>query len=352
MANQIRLKRASGSDPGASDLVLGEPAVRTDTGEIFLKKDDGSIAKVAGGIDDGDKGDITVSNDGGTFTIDAGVITNAKVSSSAAIAGSKISPNFGSQNVVTTGTLGSDDITITGGQPALSFIDDGQNPDYKIYNNNGTLRLYDITNTADRLVVNTDGHVDVTGNLDVGAGLDVTGNAIIDAVKVGAWSGNSTYKGIFHSSQSSSEYMVISNDTHTFISATSGSNVYIRNGGNDSTNQLIVGSGNDALTWRGNKVFHAGNDGAGSGLDADSVDGIAGSSFLRSDATDSASGALTFTGGLTTNLTSISNGILELKAAIATSHTLTADYNALAVDPTINNGVTVTVPSGAVWAIV
>ena len=48
MANVIRLKRASGSDPAASDLVSGEPAVRTDTGELFFKKDDGSIAKVAG----------------------------------------------------------------------------------------------------------------------------------------------------------------------------------------------------------------------------------------------------------------------------------------------------------------
>ena len=48
MANVIRLKRASGSDPTASDLVAGEPAVRTDTGELFFKKDDGSIAKVAG----------------------------------------------------------------------------------------------------------------------------------------------------------------------------------------------------------------------------------------------------------------------------------------------------------------
>ena len=48
MANVIRLKRASGSDPVASDLVSGEPAVRTDTGELFFKKDDVSIAKVAG----------------------------------------------------------------------------------------------------------------------------------------------------------------------------------------------------------------------------------------------------------------------------------------------------------------
>jgi len=57
-------------------------------------------------------------------------------------------------------------------------------------------------------------------------------------------------------------------------------------------------------------------------------------------------------GSVTTGVHSVSNGILELKAAIATSHTITTDYNAIAVDPTINSGVTVTVPSGAVWAIV
>ena len=33
MAVTIKLKNASGSDPSASDLVVGEPAIRTDTGE-------------------------------------------------------------------------------------------------------------------------------------------------------------------------------------------------------------------------------------------------------------------------------------------------------------------------------
>ena len=46
MANQIRLKRASGSDPGASDLVTGELAVRTDTGKLFTKKDDNSVTEI------------------------------------------------------------------------------------------------------------------------------------------------------------------------------------------------------------------------------------------------------------------------------------------------------------------
>ena len=44
-----------------------------------------------------------------------------------------------------------------------------------------------------------------------------------------------------------------------------------------------------------NTMWHAGNDGAGSGLDADLLDGIDSSSFLRSDANDSASGSYSFT---------------------------------------------------------
>ena len=49
MANVIKLKRGSGSDPSASDMVLGEPVLRTDTAELFFKKDNGTVAKVSGG---------------------------------------------------------------------------------------------------------------------------------------------------------------------------------------------------------------------------------------------------------------------------------------------------------------
>jgi len=46
-----------------------------------------------------------------------------------------------------------------------------------------------------------------------------------------------------------------------------------------------------------NVVWHAGNDGSGSGLDADHLDGVQGSSYLRSDAADSKSGNLNLTSG-------------------------------------------------------
>ena len=47
-------------------------------------------------------GDVTGS---GSLTIASGAVNNAKVASDAAIAGTKIAPNFGSQNVATTGTI-------------------------------------------------------------------------------------------------------------------------------------------------------------------------------------------------------------------------------------------------------
>ena len=37
MSNTIKLKRGSGSDPSASDLAVGEVALRTDNASLFTK---------------------------------------------------------------------------------------------------------------------------------------------------------------------------------------------------------------------------------------------------------------------------------------------------------------------------
>jgi len=71
--------------------------------------------------------------------------------------------------------------------------------------------------------------------------------------------------------------------------------------GTTSTERLKVTTAGDiqfvngnSFTYGGNTIWHAGNDGSGSGLDADTVDGIQGASFLRSDANDTATGGITF----------------------------------------------------------
>ena len=87
------------------------------------------------------------------------------------------------------GTL-TGNLTISNTQPAITFTDSNHNPDYKIQNADGGLIFNDTTNQTNRLVINTDGHIDVTGNLDVGAGLDVTGNitvtGTVDGVDIAA----------------------------------------------------------------------------------------------------------------------------------------------------------------------
>ena len=52
MANVIKHKRGTGSDPSAGNLVIGELAIRTDTGKLFTKMDSGAIAEIAGGGSD------------------------------------------------------------------------------------------------------------------------------------------------------------------------------------------------------------------------------------------------------------------------------------------------------------
>ena len=122
-----------------------------------------------------------------------GAVTNAKVSSSAAIAGTKISPNFGSQDVVTTGRVGIGNTTMssfTGNASDNLVVGSGSGGEgitvYSGTNNQGSLTFADGTSgdaayrgaveynhTADRLAFRTAGTgnrmvIDSSGNVGVG----------------------------------------------------------------------------------------------------------------------------------------------------------------------------------------
>ena len=222
MAVTIKLKNASGSDPSASDLVVGEVAIRTDNGKLFTKKDDGSVAEISGSGGGGSAsfsintlssssatggGSATFNGSAYRFTLSSapataaqllvsiegviqkpnsgtsqpskgfaldgddiifaaapasgasffivstvlsaslvtpadntvtsakivdGAIVNADINASAAIAGTKISPDFGSQNITTSG-----EIEITGTSTVLKFTENDANPDFGFLGNGG-----------------------------------------------------------------------------------------------------------------------------------------------------------------------------------------------------------------------
>ena len=303
--------------------------------------------------------DVTVAS----ANIVDGTIVNADVNASAAIAGTKISPDFGSQNITTTGDVNCTDIVLVDASPSITFSDSDNNPDYSLIANAGIFKVYDSTNSANRIVVNTDGHVDITGNLDVGAGLDVTGNItvsgtvdgrdvaadgtkldgvetnatadqtaaeILTAIKTvdGGGSGldadtldgvqgasfvrsdaDDTLSGQYTINDAADEKLVLSGSSDPYIRWREGSTdkAYIRwnaSGFFGIYNQEDASSirikddldfSQDGSTYH--SIWHEGNDGSGSGLDADTLDGVQGASYLRSDAADEASGDITFSGG-------------------------------------------------------
>ena len=420
MANTIKLKQGSGSDPSASDLVLGEPAIRTDTGEIFLKKDDGSIAKVAGGIDDGDKGDITVSNDGATFTIDNDAVTYAKIQnvsatnrilgrdSSGAGVIEEITPanlrtmlnvadgatNVTNTNQLTNGagfitaTLTNEQVQDIVGGMVTGNTESGISVTYQ--DGDGTLDFAVTSQTDENFTTTLKNKLDgiaasatnVTNNnqLTNGAGFltsvgtsNISDNAVTMAKlqdldqnrifgRVASGSGNPTALTAANvrtminvedgatADQSASEILSLLSDQN--ISTTGVIDI-------DANNKAlrIGASQNLQLTYTGSEARIRQLDGSNplrimvrDGAETAALFNANGNVELYEDNTKRFE--TSSYGSITTGVHSITNGILETKATIATSHSLTSGFNAMAVSPTINSGVTVTVPSGAVFAIV
>ena len=130
--------------------------------------------------------DQLASNSVVSASIVDGSIVNADINASAAIAGTKISPDFGSQNISTTGNIEIDsdsaELRLGDGQD-FSLLHNGT--DNKVIAANGGLLVqsntYSLRNengSSTYATINSSG-LDITGNLDVGSGVDVTGNITV-----------------------------------------------------------------------------------------------------------------------------------------------------------------------------
>jgi hypothetical protein len=166
-------------------------------------------------------------------------------------------------------------------------------------NNIGTISSGAITSSGNavfgRTSIDPDSYTNYSGGFgfiqDSGSGwgaygLFVQGGGLGDAAAI-AHNGSSLYFGIQNGSaaNSMSTWMVVS--PARAVDLTGSTSIALPN-----TTAGTISSG--AITISGNTVWHAGNDGTGSGLDADLLDGIQASSFLRSDANDTSSATYVF----------------------------------------------------------
>ena len=241
MANTIKQKRGTGSNPSASDLEVGEIAVRTDNGHLFTKNDSGTV------IEHADIGVLTANtivgrrvSNGSPQELTASqvrTIINVENGATADQTAAEILSLLSDQNISTSGNLQGDDLTTTGVQlasssalgryvrmygssgtgqwdiygnganlrftdnqssgkvvidtelqsanftissanPSISFSENDQDPDFKILCNAGQFRLQNATASANLFTASATALTSVI-NHDFSAGIDVTGNITV-----------------------------------------------------------------------------------------------------------------------------------------------------------------------------
>jgi len=276
MAVTIKLKNASGSDPTASDLVVGEVAIRTDTGKLFTKKDDSS---------------------GATFTIDNDVVTFAKM-----------------QNVSTSRLLGRttsssgdiEELTASAVRTLLNVADGATNVTNTNQLTNGagfitaTLTNEQVQDIVGGMVTgNTETGITVTyqdgdGTLDFVVGTlnqDTTGNAATaTALETARTIGGVSFDG---TSNINLAGVNTSGNQDTSGNAATATKL--------ATARTIAGvsfDGSANISLNNNAITNgAGYITSADGGNAATLDSLDSTSFLRSDTADTASGDISFSGG-------------------------------------------------------
>ena len=334
MANTIKLKRGSGSDPGASDLSVGEVAVRTDTGKLFTKKDDNSVTEigVTGNAATATKLETArtiagVSFDGSAnISLNNNAITNGAGYITATLTNEQVQDIVG--GMVTGNTETGITVTYQDGDGTLDFVVGTLNQDttgnaatataLETARNIGGVS-FDGTGNINLPGVNTSGNQDTSGNaatatalatartiagvsFDGSANISLNNNAITNGAGyitatltneqvqdiVGAMVSGNSESGIsvtYQDSDGTLDFSVTSQTDENFTTTLKNKLDGIASGATNVTNNNQLTNGAGYIT-------------SADGGNAATLDSIDSSQFLRSDANDSASGILTLTAGL------------------------------------------------------
>ena len=260
MANQIRLKRGTGSDPSASDLVTGELALRTDNGALFTKKDDGSVREIGPATGATDLVNDTTPQLGGDLDTND---HNINIDDDHAI-------NFGNDNdliVKHTGANGS--INNYTGDLVIRTL--GTNADDIFIDSKDDINIR-VHDTDDAIKCIGDGAVELYHNNSKKFETTSTGVALGDDDKISFGTGSDNNLEIFHESSSNTNEIIAADgdihiqcDNFQLISDDSGGRAIFLN---NSGGHLELGfDGNHDARFAGNQVTFLTNVDCNSGLD-------------------------------------------------------------------------------------
>ena len=249
MAKLLKLRRGSTSDHGSFTGAEGE--VTVDTTKDTLVVHDGQTSS----------GHTLLRED--LSNLPAGQIDNADINASAAIAGTKISPDFGSQNIATTGNASIGGTNLNMSSAYIDFSGSISTPTtaaaiYRPADNSLAIS----TGNNERLLVNNSGAA-LTGNLDVSSGIDVTG----DITTTGNLSISSAVPKIFFTDTGNNPDYLVKNQDGAFV---------IRDNTNNADRLVVQADGH---------VDVAGNLDVGAGIDVTGDSEFIGDVKFKSSAT-------------------------------------------------------------------
>ena len=349
MANTIRLKRASGSDPSASDLVTGELAVRTDTAKLFTKKDDNSVAEIGvTALGDNDVTTAKIADDAVTYakiqnvsatnrilgrdSSGAGVIeeiTPANVRTMLGLASSATTDTTNASNI-SSGTISDDRLPatissdITGSAATLT---NARSIAGTSFNGSASIDI-DYNNLTNLPTIPSN-----TNQLTNGAGF-ITATLTNEQVQdiVGAMVSGNTESGIsvtYQDSDGTLDFSVSSQTDNNFTTTLKNKLDGIASGATNVTNNNQLTNGAGYIT-------------SADGGNAATLDSIDSSQFARSDTADTLSGLMTFSGGASFGadarcaaaLSTLSDGAnIQVNFTSGIHHTVTLGGNRTFSDP-------------------
>ncbi len=222
---------------------------------------------------------ITIGKSVNIGVVSDGTITDAKVASDASIEGTKINPNFGSQNIITSGTVDGRDVSADGAKldgieanainasntaitnklplaggtltgnltinttaPLITFNESDTSKIFNLVLDGSALSIRKDSNAGSNIVQrwNSDGHVDFLTNVDFASGIDVTGNiTLVDNGKIILGDGGETDSFISFDGQ----HLQIRETSPTGALLVDGHNIFLRNPTQNDEKYLFCNGG-------------------------------------------------------------------------------------------------------------